>query len=223
MTGKTAFFARRELVPIAALMAASALGWAVFSLNAALDADLLLALRSADRADPLGPAWFEASVAEITALGGFGVLTLVVALAAGYLAVRRRYADAALILVAVLSGTALSEGLKLGFARARPDLVAHIVDTTSMSFPSGHAMLSAITYLTIGALLARAAARAADRAYILAAAIALTLLIGVSRLYLGVHWPSDVLAGWCFGAAWALVCWAVAAWLARARAAHSPP
>ena len=117
-----------------------------------------------------------------------------------------------MLTVAVAGGTVISEGLKVGFNRPRPDLVAHIVETTSMSFPSGHAMLSAVTYLTLGAMLARTQESARLRGYVLGAAILLTLLIGVSRVYLGVQWPTDVLAGWCLGAAWALGCWITAAW-----------
>jgi undecaprenyl-diphosphatase len=154
-------------------------------------------------------------VVDLSALGGFAVLALVTLLAVGYLLALKRWGGALLLLAATLGGTALSEGLKVGFNRPRPDLVAHIVETTSMSFPSGHAMLSAVTYLTLGALIARTQKRKRLRAYVLGAAIVLTLLIGASRVYLGVHWPTDVLAGWCLGAAWALACWAAATWFAR--------
>lgn len=181
----------------------------------AFDESLLLALRTSDPADPIGPAWFEQSVADITSLGGFAVLALVTLLVCGYLAVQRKWGGALMLLVATAGGTAISEGLKLGFNRPRPDLVAHVVETTSMSFPSGHAMLSAVTYLTLGALLARAQEKRRLRGYILGAAILVTLLIGVSRIYLGVHWPTDVLAGWCLGAAWAMLCWSIATWLSR--------
>lgn len=181
------------------------------------DAALLLALRTADPADPIGPRWFETAVADVTALGGFAVLTLIVLLAAGYLLVQRKWADALVLLAAALGGTAISEGLKVGFNRPRPDLVAHVVEATSMSFPSGHAMLSAAIYLTLGALLARTQERRRLRAYLLGAGVLLTLLIGASRVYLGVHWPTDVLAGWCLGAAWALLCWTAATLLARKR------
>lgn len=217
--------ARRELFPIAALLGVSAclLAFAEIADEVGegeargFDETLLMALRTSDPADPIGPPWFEASVVDITALGGFAVLALIVLLAVGYLGVLRKWGDAALLLGATLGGTAISEGLKVGFARPRPDLVAHIVETTSMSFPSGHAMLSAVTYLTLGALLARTQERKRLRGYILGAAIAITLLIGASRVYLGVHWPTDVLAGWTLGAAWALACWALAAWLGRGR------
>lgn len=222
--------ARREITPLVGL-----LGIALFSLvfaeladdvgegdTRAFDERILLALRTSDPADPLGPAWFEQSVADITALGGFAVLTLVTLLVFGYLLVLKKWGGALLLLIATLGGTALSEGLKLGFNRPRPDLVAHVVEATSMSFPSGHAMLSAATYLTLGALLARTQERRRLRGYILGAAILLTLLIGASRVYLGVHWPTDVLAGWCLGAAWAMLCWSVAHWLSRRTAGQGP-
>ena len=222
------FLARREFVPVAVLLALSGLLLGFIGIAdevgdggaRTFDQSLLLALRTADPADPIGPAWVEASVVDISALGGFAVLALLTLLAVGYLGVLRKWGDAALVLVATLGGTAISEGLKIGFARPRPDLVAHVVETSSMSFPSGHAMLAAVTYLTLGALLARAQEQRRVRGYILGAAIVLTLLIGASRVYLGVHWPTDVLAGWSLGAAWALVCWGAAAWLTRRAAPH---
>jgi undecaprenyl-diphosphatase len=100
--------------------------------------------------------------------------------------------------------------LKDVFQRSRPDLVPHAVQVFSDSFPSGHATLSAVTYLTLGALLARVERPRAAKMYFLGVAITLTMIVGASRVYLGVHWPTDVLAGWCVGAAWAIVCWIVA-------------
>jgi hypothetical protein len=135
------------------------------------------------------------------------VLFLVVALAIGYLVVTRRPGPAILLVVAVGGGQILSSVLKLGFARVRPDLVPHSVDVYTASFPSGHAMLSAVTYLTLGAILASVEPRRGRRLYVIGAAVFLTVLIGGSRVYLGVHWPTDVLAGWCIGAAWAVFCW----------------
>lgn len=215
--------ARREIVPLAVFLTVALLLLAFVEIADEVgegearwfDEGLLLALRTSDPADPIGPRWFEASIAEITALGGFGVLALVTLLAVGYLLIFRKWGSALIVLIATLGGTAISEGLKVGFARPRPDLVAHAVDVTSMSFPSGHAMLSAVTYLTLGALVARTQERRRARAYILGAAVLLTLLIGLSRIYLGVHWPTDVLAGWCLGATWALICWFAATLLTK--------
>lgn len=215
--------ARREIVPIAIFLGLSLPLLAFIEIADEVgegearwfDEGLLLALRTSDPADPIGPAWLEASVVDLSALGGFAVLALLTLLAVGYLLTLKRWGGALLLLAATLSGTAISEGLKVGFNRPRPDLVAHIVETTSMSFPSGHAMLSAVTYLTLGALIARTQKRRRLRAYVLGAAITLTLIIGLSRIYLGVHWPTDVLAGWCLGAAWALACWAAATVIGR--------
>ncbi len=111
-----------------------------------------------------------------------------------------------LVLLAVLCGVVFSSMLKLGFARPRPDLVPHSVAVFTNSFPSGHAMMSAVVYLTLGFLVARTQHSAALKAYLLTLALFLTLLVGLSRIYLGVHWPSDVLAGWAVGACWALLC-----------------
>jgi len=220
-----ASWARQEIVPIAFFLGIAALLLMFVEIADEIsegegevdwfDRGVLLALRTADPADPIGPRWFELSVADITALGGFAVLALLTLMSVGYLAMLRKWTEAAMLLVATIGGTLISEGLKVMFARARPDLVAHVVETTSMSFPSGHAMLSAATYLTLGAFLAHAQEKQRLRGYIIGAAIFVTFLIGVSRVYLGVHWPTDVLAGWCLGAAWALVCWAVATWLTR--------
>jgi undecaprenyl-diphosphatase len=215
--------AQREIAPIAAMLGIALLLLAFAEIaddvgegdTRAFDESLLLALRTSDPADPIGPVWFEQSVADITALGGFAVLALVTLLVCGYLLVQKKWGGALMLLVATAGGTAISEGLKMGFNRPRPDLVAHVVETTSMSFPSGHAMLSAVTYLTLGALLARTQEKQRLRGYVLGAAILVTLLIGVSRIYLGVHWPTDVLAGWCLGAAWAMLCWSIATWLTR--------
>ena len=181
-----------------------------------LDRAILLALRTpADTADPVGPPWFEVAVADITSLGGYAVLTLLVVGVAAYLLAVGKRGAAGLVVVSVNSGAVLSEALKLGFARPRPDLVAQLAHATSSSFPSGHAMLSAIAYLTLGALLARAHARRRVKLLVLFAAMTLTVLIGLSRIYLGVHWPTDVLAGWCVGAAWAAACWLVVWFLQR--------
>lgn len=221
--------ARREIVAVAAFLGIALALLAFIEISDEVtegegevrwfDDGLLLALRTSDPADPIGPRWFEETVAEITALGGFGVLALVTLFVVGFLAMQRKWGDMALVLVATIGGTLISEGLKIGFSRPRPDLVAHVVDVTSMSFPSGHAMLSAVTYLTLGALLARSQEQGRVRGYILSAAILLTLLIGASRVYLGVHWPTDVLAGWCLGAAWALLCWVVATLVMRRKLA----
>lgn len=178
------------------------------------DSAILLALRQAgDPKQPIGPHWLEGAMIDITSLGGVPVLTLLSVLAITYFLVSRRFASALFLTVAIVGGAVLNAALKVGFARPRPDLVDHLVSVQSLSFPSGHAMSSAVIYLTIGALLAQSEQRWAVRGYIFAVAGFLTLVIGVSRVFLGVHYPTDVLAGWALGAAWALLCWLVARWL----------
>jgi undecaprenyl-diphosphatase len=122
---------------------------------------------------------------------------------------------ALLVFMSVAGGMLLSTILKLGFNRERPALVPHVVEVYTTSFPSSHAMLSATTYLTLGALLMRVQRRWQEKAYVLGLAVLITLLVGASRVYLGVHWPTDVLGGWCVGAGWALLCWLVAVELQR--------
>lgn len=182
----------------------------------AFDNMILLALRNAnDLGDPIGPFWLEICARDITSLGGIPVLTLATLISAGLLLVVGKRNWALLLVISVGGGLLLASGLKELFDRPRPDLVPHTVRVYTQSFPSSHAMLSAVTYLTLGALLARAQPQWRVKAYLLGVAILLTLLIGTSRVYLGVHWPTDVLAGWCAGAAWAMLCWAVALALQR--------
>jgi len=178
------------------------------------DEAILLAFRVAgDPAEPIGPKWLEIMMLDVTALGSAVVLGLVTLAAVGFLYMDGKRHSALFVLLAVASGTALSYLLKAGFDRPRPDLVAHLADVHTLSFPSGHAMGSALTYLTIGAVIARTEQKRLLKIYVLALGIGLTLIVGISRIYLGVHWPTDVLAGWALGSAWALLCWFIALWL----------
>ena len=192
--------------------------------TATFDRWLLQALRSpADPSVPIGPEWLRHAMVDITALGGVSVLTLLTVVAVGYLVAARKAATGAFLAGAVIGGALTGTLLKLLFARARPDLVAHLVVVDSASFPSGHALNSAVTYLTIGALLARAESKRSVRLYLIGVAVMLTLIIGASRVYLGVHWPSDVLAGWSVGAAWAVLVSLVARTLQRRRTIEREP
>jgi undecaprenyl-diphosphatase len=168
-----------------------------------------------DPAIPRGPWWSAEMARDITALGGATVVTLITTLVLGYLLLRRLYAAATLVLVAIVGGYLLSNTLKAFFDRPRPKIVPHLAEVVSASFPSGHSMVSSVAYLTLGALLARTVARRREKVYFICASLLLTFLIGLSRVYLGVHYPSDVLAGWSGGTAWALLCWTVAYWLQR--------
>ncbi|MER8752136.1 phosphatase PAP2 family protein [Mesorhizobium sp. M1050] len=180
----------------------------------AFDTEILLAFRKAGQPDsPIGPPWLEGAMRDITSLGSGSVVVLIVAAAIFYLLLIRRPATALFVFVAVAGGQVLSSLLKAGIDRPRPELVSHLANETTLSFPSGHAMLSAVTYLTLGALAARFLPGRTTKIYVLSLAVLTTLLVGVSRVYLGVHWPSDVLAGWCAGFAWAMLCWLAArAW-----------
>ena len=179
-----------------------------------IDERILLALRNPqDPTDPLGPPWVEEMGRDLTALGGLAILTLLTGGVAGYLVLSHKYALATLVVVAVMGGSLLSLLLKAEFERPRPDLVPHGMYVYNASFPSGHSMGAAATYLTLGALLARVQSRRRLKIYFMLVAMLLTFLVGLSRIYLGVHWPTDVLAGWTAGALWALICWLVTWWL----------
>jgi undecaprenyl-diphosphatase len=176
-----------------------------------MDRSILLSLRDKDDlADPIGPRWVEESMRDFTALGGVAVLTLLSGAAIGFLLIERKSAAALLLFAAVFGGWVAATLLKMGFDRARPDLVPHGSHVYTASFPSGHAMMAAVTYLTIGALLARLHQGLWTKAYFLILAALLTIAVGISRVYLGVHWPTDVLAGWTIGGCWALLCWTAA-------------
>jgi undecaprenyl-diphosphatase len=180
------------------------------------DRAVLLALREpGNLSEPIGPHWLEVAVADITSLGGTAVLTVIVTITCGFLFLSGRHNAAFLVLAASIGGSLLSTGLKSFFDRTRPDVVMHLVGVSSASFPSGHALSSATLYLTLGALLARVQPQRRLKIYTGAIAATLTVMIGLSRIYLGVHYPTDVLAGWCIGAAWAMFCWLIAGWLQR--------
>jgi undecaprenyl-diphosphatase len=180
----------------------------------AFDEWLIVALRTpGDLADPIGPVWLEEMMRDFTALGSTGVLTVMVLAVAGFLAMTRKGHAALFVLVSVVGGVLVSQTMKWAYARPRPDLVPHGAEVFTASFPSGHSMMSAVVYLTLGALLARTQPQRAVKSYILAVAVLLTVLVGLSRVYLGVHWPTDVLAGWTLGGLWALVCLMLMLWL----------
>ena len=181
-----------------------------------LDERLLLAMRNpADLHDPIGPGWLEEMGRDFTALGGVGVLTLLTLAVAGFLLLQGKRRTMLFTLLCVGGGQAVSALLKLGIGRPRPDLVSHESIVYTASFPSGHSMMAAVTYLTLGAMLARSQRGTQVQAYLLTVAVLLTALVGVSRVYLGVHWPTDVLAGWTAGAVWAVMCWLLARPLQR--------
>ena len=179
----------------------------------AFDRKVLLAMRRPGDLAPIGSLAVQSAARDITSFGGTTVLCILTAIVAGFLALDRKGRMALFVCGSVSTGFILSGLLKDIFDRPRPELVPHAVVVTSSSFPSGHSMMSALTYLVLGALLARAQKRTTLKAYFLLIAVFLTFLVGVSRVYLGVHWPTDVLAGWTAGAVWAMLSWLIARWL----------
>lgn len=180
------------------------------------DETVLLALRQpGNPAIPLGPPWMPQVMQDLTALGGAAVLTLLSLSVVGFLLLERKGRIALLVVASIAGGLLLAGALKSGFHRPRPSVVPHLTTETTTSFPSGHSMLSAVTYLTLGTLLARHYRDHRLKIFFLAAAVGISFLVGLSRVYLGVHYPTDVLAGWCAGTAWALLCDLVARWLQR--------
>ena len=183
-----------------------------------LDVAIITAMRNpADLSDPIGPRWVEGMARDFTALGGVAVLMMLTLATVGYLVLASKGRIAVFVFVAVCGGLVLSSAFKTAFDRPRPDLVPHLSHVYTASFPSGHSMMSAATYLTLGTLLARIHRRRAIKIYFLGLAILLTFVVGLSRVYLGVHWPTDVVAGWAAGATWAILCWLVALWLQQRR------
>lgn len=180
--------------------------------TSAVDRFIILSLRDpANPSVPLGPPWLQEAARDVTSLGSIVVLAIITFAVVGYLFLARKHVAAWLMLIAVFGGIALNDLLKAAFARPRPDIVTHAVRVFTTSFPSGHASLSAITYLTVGALLAQSQSSHKVSIYFMALAAFLTVIVGTTRIYLGVHYPTDVLGGWCIGAAWAMACWIVAA------------
>ncbi|MDD9933744.1 MAG: phosphatase PAP2 family protein [Myxococcales bacterium] len=173
-----------------------------------LDERILQQLRRPDApSTPRGPAWLVEASRDITALGSLSVLLLLVFGILGYFVLARRWDVVALVLASAAGGAIINQLMKAFFARPRPGVVPHLTDVVSPSFPSGHAMLSTIVYLTLGAVLAELSPRKRLKSFVLGVALILAVLVGLSRVYLGVHYPTDVLAGWSAGLAWALTCW----------------
>jgi undecaprenyl-diphosphatase len=223
-------FARREIGAAAALLFVGVAGLVFLHIaeevgegdTRGFDTTVLMALRQAgDASLPVGPKWLRIAAGDMTALGSATLLSLIVLGTAGLFLVLKRRREAAWLVLAAAGGTAISQVLKQVFNRERPPLFMHAVEVMNPSFPSGHAMLSAVIYLTLGALVARFARTRRVKAYAMAWAALLTVLVGCSRVYLGVHWPTDVLAGWCLGAFWAIGVWLLAWVLERRWKGHA--
>lgn len=213
-----------ELIVLVGLLVPALGTWAFFELadevmeggTQRLDDRILRALRRADDpAKPIGPTWIAEVARDVTALGSVTVIVLITGAVAGFLLLDGKYAATAFVMAATGTGFALSSALKWLYVRPRPTIVPHLMPAHYSSFPSGHSMMSAVVYLTLGALVARLVQRRWLRLYVLAVAIVLTGIVGVSRVYMGVHYPSDVVAGWCAGLVWASLCWLVERQLQR--------
>ncbi|MEO5714209.1 MAG: phosphatase PAP2 family protein [Luteolibacter sp.] len=208
----------RPLIPVLILVVLGALGGFLHMASEIreletrpFDESLLMAMREpGDTADPIGPPWVEEMARDLTALGGFTVLTLVTLTSFGVALLARRQRLAWFGVASVVAGSLLTGILKNGYDRPRPDLVEHSVRVVNPSFPSGHSTMSAVVYLTLGILLDRTQRQTRAQVFAVSVAVTLTVLVGCSRVYLGVHWPTDVVAGWLLGGAWAVLFWLVA-------------
>lgn len=183
----------------------------------ALDESILLALRTdGDTANPIGPTWFEELMRDVTALGGNGFVFLLTAIVVGYLLIEGQRRLSAFLIGGMLGGVGLSLVLKTWIDRPRPELTTHGQEVITQSFPSMHSTMATVCFLTIAIVLGRSTKQLALRTYLTGVGVTLALLVGFSRIYLGVHWPTDVLAGWSLGAGWALLCFFIGRTLQRA-------
>ncbi|MEH6664461.1 MAG: phosphatase PAP2 family protein [Brevundimonas sp.] len=190
----------------------------------ALDGMILDALRPhADPGHAWGPWWLEEAMADLTALGGISVLGLFALAVIGFLLIQRKRLSALMLVAGLAGGVALSEGFKSVFERERPPAQFQAVDTINASFPSGHALLSTVFYLTVGVMLARVLPSKRLKVWVMAMAVIVAMLVGLSRVYLGAHWATDVFAGWSLGAAWAMVLWLAAHLIERFQRRHHAP
>jgi undecaprenyl-diphosphatase len=182
---------------------------------------IMESLRASDPARPAGPPWLARVARDVTALGSVVVLTTSTVLVVGFLLLTRRFGAALFLICASAGGQGLNAGLKWFYGRERPDPAFHWTEIDSPSFPSGHATSSAVIYLALAVLLARLTDKDSHKAYIIGSALLLSFLVGLTRVYLGVHYPTDVIAGWLVGIAWAQCCWFAARAIGRRRLARA--
>lgn len=152
---------------------------------------------------PRGPRWLLEAVRDLTALGGVllrNLFALGAVSALLWLGMRR---EAVLYAVTIVTGWAVNSAIKLVVGRPRPNIVSHLTEAGGTSFPSGHSFNSAVVYIAMALAFAAISPERRTRWTLIGLAVALTLAIAVSRVWLGVHYPSDVAAGWCGGAGWA--------------------
>jgi undecaprenyl-diphosphatase len=222
---------RDRVSVVLALFVVATASWAFLELadeidegeSMSFDRQTLLALRSADDPnDPLGPVWFEEAARDVTSLGSMSVLVLLVLIVMVFLILTQKRRDATFLMLASTSGVLVSQSLKGFYSRDRPDLVERFSEVLTLSFPSGHSMLSAIVYLTLASIVSASLKQRSHRFYVFAVAVIITGLVGCSRVCLGVHYPTDVLAGWTAGLVWSLLAWFVTHWLQHQRTVEHP-
>ena len=221
--------ARTEFVALSALLLIG-LGVLIFAELAedmregdghAFDQWVLSALRQgSDPSDAWGPWWLSTAANDLTALGGISVLGLFAAIAVIFLVIQKKRLSAVLLVLGLVGGVIFSEVLKAIFERARPPEAFQAVETINASFPSGHALLSTVFYLSLAVMLARAFPSRRLKAYIIGAGVLIAVLVGLTRVYLGAHWATDVFAGWSVGAAWAMALWLVSYAVERRQIVH---
>lgn len=176
-----------------------------------IDNEILLMFRSSeDISKPLGPERFQYIVRDITSLGSSTLLTIISLIVVIYLGLKKETRSIIYVLSAAIGGGILVQILKILFARPRPEIAGQLVSEITMSFPSGHSAMSAVVYLSIAVLISRIESLYKTRVFIITTALAISFIVGISRIYLGVHYPTDVIAGWMIGLFWALLCWFVA-------------
>ena len=217
-------FITRESILLAVLVLMGTTGWIFHDIQddirsgtpSDLDERILLLFRVPGSPEVLrGPGWIENAVRDLTSLGGRAVLTLVTLAVSGFFLLRRQFRPLIFLWIVVISGTVLMGELKTFYARPRPGLSLRLAGESSLSFPSGHAMMSTMIYMTLAVMVAEFQKSGRLRVYIVGFAAFLATLIGLTRVILGMHYPSDVVAGWTVGLCWALFCWLVAHWLKR--------
>lgn len=219
------FVRRFEARVLIGLVLAAGVLWSFLSIademaegeTRALDSRIILSLREpGDLNNPIGSKNVEEAVRDITALGGTTLVTVVTIVSVLAFLFQKKRVHALVMAGVVLAAWASSQATKALYGRPRPDLVPHEAFVYSASFPSGHSTMSTAAFLTLAMLVASLASNRRSKALAYGVAAVFAVGVGFSRVYLGVHWPTDVLAGWCLGSAWAL-----AGWIAL-RALHAP-
>ena len=170
-----------------------------------VDAVGLLFWRATPELEPAGPPLLIEMVRDLTSLGGVllrNVLALAAVLALLFLRLRR---EAVLLVFTVAGGWLVNTLLKEAMGRERPEIVPHLTAAGGESFPSGHSFNSAVVFIAIALAFATLSARQSVRMTVIGAALAFSLAVAWSRVWLGVHFPTDVIAGWLGGAGWAFL------------------